>query len=94
LQRSKVLEQYVYYDDSYLLSVDGTGYFESNKIRCTSCCVKEHRDGSKSYYHQALGAVIVHPDQKVVIPLAPEPIINGDGASKNDCERNASKRLL
>jgi hypothetical protein len=29
-----------------------------------------------------------------VIPLAPEPIIKGDGATKNDCERNASKRLL
>ena len=40
------------------------------------------------------GASLVHPDQKVVIPLAPEPILKGDGATKNDCERNASKRLL
>jgi hypothetical protein len=29
-----------------------------------------------------------------VIPLAPEPIVKGDGATKNDCETNASKRLL
>ena len=36
----------------------------------------------------------MHPDKKVVIPLAPEPIIKGDGTTKNDCERNASKRLL
>ena len=26
--------------------------------------------------------------------MAPEPIIKGDGMTKNDCERNASKRLL
>ena len=39
-------------------------------------------------------AVLVHPEHKSVIPLAPEPIVKGDGCTKNDCERNASKRLL
>jgi len=29
-----------------------------------------------------------------VIPLAPEPILKSDGTKKNDCERNAAKRLL
>jgi hypothetical protein len=29
-----------------------------------------------------------------VIPIAPEPIIKQDGESKNDCERNAAKRLF
>ena len=37
---------------------------------------------------------MVSPDHKEVIPLAPEPILNTDGATKNDCERNASKRFL
>ena len=41
-----------------------------------------------------LGAVLVHPDRREVIPLAPEPIVKGDGDTKNDCERNAAKRLL
>jgi hypothetical protein len=41
-----------------------------------------------------LGVVMVHPDHKQVIPLAPEPIIKQDGDNKNDCERNAAKRLL
>ena len=31
---------------------------------------------------------------KEVFPLAPEPILKPDGAKKNDCERNAAKRLL
>ncbi len=41
-----------------------------------------------------LGAAIVHPDLKEVIPLAPEPIIKQDGETKNDCERNAAKRFF
>ena len=41
-----------------------------------------------------LGAAVVHPDHKQVIPLAPEPIIKQDGDNKNDYERNAGKRLL
>jgi hypothetical protein len=94
LQRGKMLEQYQYLDGAYLLSVDGTGQYNSEKIHCEECCEKHHRNGRVSYYHQMLGAVIVHPKQSVVIPLAPEPMTKQDGATKNDCERNASKRLL
>ena len=38
--------------------------------------------------------MIVHPDHRQVIPLCPEPIIRQDGLEKNDCERNATRRLL
>ncbi len=41
-----------------------------------------------------LGGAIVQPDMKVVIPLAPEPIIKQEGETKNDCERNAAKRFF
>src|SRR3954453_6891754 len=44
--------------------------------------------------HQLLGATLVHPDLKEVLPLAPEPIIQQDGQTKNDCERNATRRWL
>jgi hypothetical protein len=40
------------------------------------------------------GACIVHPDKSNVIPLCPEVILNKDGHTKNDCERNACKRFL
>ena len=93
-QRGKALEDYVYYEGHYLLSLDGTGQYNSEKVQCENCCVKHHRNGKVSYYHQMLGAVIVHPKRKIVIPLAPEPITKQDGATKNDCERNAAKRLL
>jgi hypothetical protein len=94
LQRGKALERFAYLEGHYLLSLDGTNYFSSTKIHCASCLEKQHRGGGVSYYHQLLGASLVHPDLKEVIPLAPEPIINQDGHTKNDCERNASRRWL
>jgi hypothetical protein len=53
-----------------------------------------HRNGSITYYHQMLGAAIIHPDLREVIPLMPEPIVKQDGTAKNDCERKAAKRVL
>jgi len=94
LQRGKALEAFEFYDGCYLLSLDGTGYFSSQKIHCPFCQVKEHKSGVVTYEHQMLAAVIVHPDLKEVIPLAPEPIQKQDGSTKNDCERNAARRLL
>ena len=93
-QRGKVLEDFAIFDNRYLLSIDGTGQHSSTKVKCPQCCVKKHRNGEIEYYHQSLAAVIVHPDQKTVLPLDFEPIVKSDGDKKNDCERNAAKRLL
>ena len=41
-----------------------------------------------------LGAAIVHPNRREVIPLCPEMIIKQDGKTKQDCEREAAKRFL
>jgi len=92
-QRGKVLEQFEFIDGHYIMAMDGTSYFTSKKIHCSSCLTKVNSTtGEVTYHHQAVGTAIVHPNQKAVIPLAPEPIIRQDGESKNDCERNASKR--
>jgi hypothetical protein len=94
LQRGKALEPFVFYQDCYLLSLDGTGYFSSEKIHCPSCLEKHHKNGKVTYSHQMLSGAIVHPDFAEVIPVAPEPIIKQDGSTKNDCERNACRRFL
>lgn len=95
VQRGKGLEQLVFHEGAYLLALDGTGYFSSPTIHCDSCLEKVNRKtGEVTYVHQMLGAAIVHPDFREVIPLAPEAIIKQDGTTKNDCERNAAKRLL
>ena len=94
LQRGKALEPFVFYQGHYLLSLDGSNYFSSPTVHCPSCLVTEHQNGTVTYRHQMLGAVLVHPDRREVIPLAPEPIMKQDGATKNDCERNAARRFL
>lgn len=95
LQRGKALEPFAYYQGCYLLSIDGTGSFSSTKLSSASCLEKKSKKtGIVTYHQQVLGAAIVHPEYREVIPFAPEMIIKQDGSSKNDCERNAAKRLL
>lgn len=95
LERSKVLSELVYYGQYYLLTLDGTGYFSSKAVHCAACLEKKNRKtGQITYSHQLMGGAIVHPDFKEVFPLMPEAIIKQDGATKNDCERNAAKRFL
>jgi len=94
IQRNKVLEQYKFIEGCYLLNLDGTGSYSSRKIHSEACLVKKSDSGKVTYHQQTLGAAIVHPDLKGVIPLCPEMIIRQDGQTKNDCERNAAKRFF
>ena len=94
LQRGKALEEMVFVQDHYLLALDGTGYFSSQQIHCESCLETHERNGTVTYRHQMLGAALVHPNRREVIPLMPEPIVKQDGTEKNDCERNAAKRFI
>ena len=95
LQRGKALEQMVFMEGSYLLNLDGTGYFSSSTLYSNACMEKVNTKTKKvTYYLQAVGAAIVHPDLKEVIPFCPEIIRKQDGETKMDCERNAIRRFL
>ena len=76
------------------MALDGTGYFSSKTIHCASCLRKVHRNGTITYSPQLLGAAIIHPDVREVIPLMPEAIVKHEGTTKNDCERHAAKRFV
>jgi hypothetical protein len=82
-QRGKALEGYVFFKGAYLVALDGTGFFSSHEIHCENCNVKNHRDGTNTFYHQMVAGVLIHPNRKEVIPLAPEPISLKDGSNKN-----------
>lgn len=94
VQRGGALRRFQFLGRYYLVSLDGTQYFQSEKVHCDGCLVKTSKNGTVTYCHQMVGAVIVHPDRRAVLPLCPEPIVKQDGQTKNDCERNATKRLL
>lgn len=94
LAEGKVLEEMRFLEDFYLLALDGTEYFSSSEVHCQQCLCKKRHNGEIVYHHALLGSVLVCPGRREVIPLMPEPILNQDGQTKNDCERNALARWL
>lgn len=93
LQRGRELKQWLFDGQYYLVAIDGSGYFCSDLVKCDHCMVRRI-NGKEQYYHQVVAAVLVHPVTRQVIPMAVEPIVRSDGDAKNDCERNATGRLL
>lgn len=89
-----VLSDYRFLKNYLLVPIDGVHHFESKKVKCKRCTVKQHRNGTTSYNHSMLGATLVHPQRKEVFPIGCEAIEKQDGSRKNDCELNAAKRLL
>ena len=59
-QRGGALKEFEWLGGRHLLSVDGTGHFSSPTVHCGHCSVKNHKDGTRTYYHQSLCAVLVH----------------------------------
>lgn len=94
LQRGKQLLPYKLESGHYLIALDGSQYFSSEKINCPSCLTYKGTKSKMRYSHQILQAVMLHPNMRQVVPLAPEPIVRSDGDDKNDCERSAGKRLI
>lgn len=93
LQAAGVIRDYHFWRDHVLVTVDGVEHFASRKIHCQHCSRRTLRDGTTEYFHSGLGAVLVNPAHEEVLPLDFEPILKQDGEKKNDCERNAAKRL-
>jgi hypothetical protein len=77
-----------------LIALDGTEYFCSQKLNCPQCLTRKRSSGKTESYHAMLAAMIVAPGHNMVLPLMPEFITPQDGAEKQDCERNATKRWL
>src|SRR5271169_2538214 len=81
-------------DGRVSIALDGTEHFCSRKIKCQQCSTRRRADGGTEYFHAFLGASMVAPGHRQVLPLPPEFIAPQDGAEKQDCERNAAKRWL
>ena len=93
LQRGKHLEAYRVLGDHHVITIDGSGYFSSERIACPSCLRKTTK-GRTLFEHWIVQAAFVHPGKRQVIPLVPEEVRNTDGTQKQDCEAKAARRLL
>jgi len=90
-----VVKKFTVMCDYLLVTLDGTHYHSSKKIKCDCCQTRTNSEtGDIHYFHSAITPVIVHPDIKKVLPLMQEFISNKDGNKKQDCEVNAAKRWL
>ena len=97
LQRCKWLQHFQIFDARYLITLDGSRFFNSELVKCQRCLTTT-KAGVTHYHHDILQAAIVHPDQRQVLPLAPEFVRNSDGKGgkyrKQDCEIAAGYRML
>ena len=94
-----VMDKYRVLGKYHCINFDGTEHYCSCKTACDCCLTKVHKNKKgeitkTTYHHQAMSAVLVRYDGKEVFPIACEAILRQDGSTKNDCELNASKRLL
>ncbi|WP_136799917.1 transposase [Desulfosediminicola ganghwensis] len=94
LQRGKDFEKMMCFDDHYLRSCDGAGFYSSEKVASPYCWESKSRNGNIRYYQQMYASSFIHPGCKVVIPVFPEIMTTKDGTKKADCERKAAKRFF
>jgi hypothetical protein len=94
LREQGYLQPFKSINQTFLLALDGTTFFSSSKISCSSCSTKTLKNGEKRYQHIAVTPMLVAPDQEHVIPLPPEFVHPQDGHEKQDCELAAAQRWL
>lgn len=92
LARMRVLE-YARLQGRYLVAIDATGLWSWAERHCEACLHQTH-NGVTTYYHLVLEAKLITPDG-MAFSVCSEFVENIDpGASKQDCERAAVRRLL
>ncbi|MGB4977052.1 MAG: hypothetical protein WBR35_09965 [Anaerolineae bacterium] len=85
LQKSDDLQKYQGCFGRWLVAIDGTQYFGSQKIHCPQCTTRLV-NGCTHYSHVLVALVIVAPGENRVIALEPEFVQPQDGCEKQDCE--------
>ena len=70
-----VLTSFQRLDGRIAVALDGTEHFRSRKIHCPRCSTRKRADGGTEYFHAFLGASIVGPGHRQVLPLPPGFIV-------------------
>jgi hypothetical protein len=94
LYRDGYLDSFRSINDTFLIALDGTDFFSSEKISCPCCTQSKLKNGKTLNRHIAVTPVLVSPHQKNVVALAPQFVQPQDGHDKQDCELAASGRWL
>jgi hypothetical protein len=93
-QRGKALADRLVLDGHACVALAGTGSLSSPTLPGASCLHQVHRHGSRTDAHQRLGAAMLPPDVRAVMPLLPAPRGQPDGTANNAGERQAATRFM
>lgn len=91
LIQKKILKLQKRLNNSYAIVIDGSGDGYATELD-KGTLKKVSKNGKETFYRSVLVASLVTPNG-FSIPIATEWIATEDGASKQDCELNAMKRL-
>jgi hypothetical protein len=94
LYRDGYLERFRSINRTFLIALDGTDFFSSEKISCPGCTSATLKNGKTLNRHIAVTPVVVAPGQSNVVALPPHFVHPQDGHDKQDCELAASARWL
>ena len=94
LYRQGRLDAFRSINNTFLIALDGTGFFSSDKISCPCCSQFKLSNGKTQYRHSVVTPVLLAPGQKNVIALPPQFVTPQDGHVKQDSELAASARWL
>ena len=87
LHKFKLLGRY------FIVAIDGTGVYKYKKEPYPGCPYKVSKNNVKTYTQSVVEAKLIGSNG-FSISLVSEWIINEDGKTKQDCEQNATKRLI
>jgi hypothetical protein len=73
--------------------LDGRDYFHSTTVQWPGCLPRTDRHGQVHYHHTVVSATLVKASSHRVMPLDVKAVRTSDGQDKQDCERNAAKRV-
>ena len=93
LLTKRVFHKYRLAGQYFKVVIDGTGVFSYNEEPYEGCPYKTSKAGVKTYLQSVVEAKLV-AENGFSISLGTEWIVNQDGQNKQDCEYNASMRLL
>ena len=93
LLHQRVLHKFRYKGKYFIVAIDGTGIYKFEKPPYEGCPHKVSKNGKVTYHQPVVEAKLVCSNG-FSISLDTEFVTNSDGREKQDCEYNATVRIL
>jgi hypothetical protein len=93
LLHQRVLHKFRFKGQYFIVAIDGTGIYKFDKSPYDGCPFKTSKNGKVTYHQPVVEAKLVCANG-FSMSLATEFVTNSDGKEKQDCEYNATVRII